>query len=377
MAQSSDAGSRPIARTTVAEIMEAHWRLIAIVSLSGLLLSTVIATLLPNKYTAIARILPPQQGQASVATALLAQLGGLASIAGNVGPRTIADTYAGLLRSRTVGDSLIDRFDLRNIYREKTMEDTRLELRERTLLTIGKDGLIAIAVEDKDPKRAAGLANAYVQELQKLTSTLAITEAAQRRAFFEEQLRRTKNELANAEIALKETQQATGLIKLDDQGRAIIENIARLRALVTAREVQMSALRSFATAQNPDLLRVQNEVARLKQELRRLEGDAANDSGSILLPTLKVPESGLAYVRKLRDVKYQETLFEVLARQYEAARVDEARDTQSVQLVDHAVEPDKKSSPRRGLIVALSTLIACFIGVIAAYIREMFPRERQ
>ena len=340
------------------------------------LIAAVTSFILPNWYTATARILPPQQQSSSAA--MLSQLGGLAGIAGaSLGIKNPTDLYIGMLKSRTVADAIIQRFDLMKLYDEDTLYDTRKELdKNLTITSSNRESIITVEVEDKDPQRAAAMANAYVEELNKLTKTVAVTEAAQRRVFFEQQLASAKEHLADAEVVLKRTQESTGLIKLDDQGKAIIENVARLHAQLVVKEVQLTAMRSFATNMNPDFVRVQQEVAGLRDQLARVEKERASKEGNIFVPTGKVPEAGLEYLRKLRDVKYYETIFELIAKQYELAKIDEAKEGSIVQVVDQAVEPDKKSRPRRLLIVSLTVLISLFLGIAAAFGKELLERVR-
>jgi tyrosine-protein kinase Etk/Wzc len=225
--------------------------------------------------------------------------------------------------------------------------------------------------------RAAEIANAYVEELDKLTNSLAVTEAAQRRLFFERQLKQAKDDLTEAEIALKLTQEKTGLIKLDDQGRAIIEAVATLRAQIAAKEVELRALRSFATEQNPDYVRNQQQLAGLRAELIKLERSHTSGAGDILVPTGKVPEAGLEYVRKFRDVKYYEAIFELLAKQFEVAKIDEAKDAAIIQVVDKAIKMDRKSRPKRAVIAIAATSIGAFIAVVWAFLKEASEQARR
>jgi len=335
-----------------------------------------VTFVLPNWYTATARILPPQQ-QSSSAT-MLSQLGPLAGLAGaSLGIKNPSDLYIGMLRSRTIADAVIQRFDLMKLYDDDTLFDTRKELEKRvTIASSNRENIITIEVEDKDPGRAASMANAYVEELNKLTKTVAVTEAAQRRVFFEQQLVSAKEHLADAETVLRRTQESTGLIKLDDQGKAIIENVARLLGQVAVKEVQLTAMRSYATSMNPDLIRVQQELAGLRDQLARVEKDRTSKEGNIFVPTGKVPAAGLEYLRKLRDVKYHETIFELIAKQYELAKIDEAKEGSIVQFIDRAVEPDKKSRPRRILIASLTALISLFLVVAGVFIKEVMTRVR-
>jgi uncharacterized protein involved in exopolysaccharide biosynthesis len=224
---------------------------------------------------------------------------------------------------------------------------------------------VSIAVEDKDRSRAPQMANAYVEELRKLTQDLAVTEAGQRRLFFERELEGAKNNLADAEQALKATEQKTGLIQLDGQAKAIIESVVRLRALMAAKEVELHAMRLFSTEQNPDVVLGEQQLSGLREQLLLMEKQNSGP-GDVQVPVGNVPEAGLQYLRKLRDVKYAETIFELLLKQYDAARLDESRTAAVIQVVDPAVEPDHKSSPQRTLIVAIGTLLG-FVGS-AAYV---------
>ena len=281
-----------------------------------------------------------------------------------------------MLKSRTVADNLVARFGLKDLYERETLQDTRRELEQRTTISHGRDGIITISFEDRDRKRAADVANGYVDELYKLTQTLAVTEAGQRRLFLEKQLKLTKEGLVEAELALKKTQETTGFIKLDEQSRAIIEAVASLRAQIAAKEVEAGAMRLFATERNPGYLRVQQEIGGLRSELARLEKTNRSGAGDIFVPTGRVPEAGLEYVRSLREVKYHESIFELLAKQYEIARIDEARDGSILQVLDRAVEPDRKSGPRRARIVIVTAILGFLAALLWALLRDAHERAK-
>jgi tyrosine-protein kinase Etk/Wzc len=339
-------------------VLSRRKRLLLGITLAAAAVGAVTALLLPNRYTATATILPPQQNQ-SLAASMIGQLGGalgpMAAIAQkDLGLKNPNDLYIGMLRSRTVEDALIGRFDLQRWYRARTMSDARRDLETASDIVVGKEGFIRISVEDTSRARAPQIANAYVDQLRHLTQELAVTEAGQRRLFFERQLEVAKNNLADAEQALKETELKTGMIQLDGQAKAIIDSVVKLRALIAAKEVELRGMRLFSTEQNPDVRQSEEQLSGLREELARLEGEGEG-AGNVEVPTGKVPEAGLEYVRRLREVKYAETLFEMLAKQYEAARLDEARTAAVIQVLDAAIEPDRKSSPKRGLIVLGAT----------------------
>ena len=335
------------------------------------LVSAVVVLLLPNIYTATTKILPPQQSQ-SGAAAMLAQLGGLASIAGGAaGIKNPADMYVGMLKSRTVADKLIERFNLNSVYDNKYQSNTRKKLEAMTTITAGKDGFITVEFDDKDPKQAADIANAYVEELFQITKTLAVTEAGQRRLFFEKQLEQARENLINAETAARSAIGKGGLIKVDDQGRVLVETMARLRAQITAKEVQIGSMRSFASKQNPQLVSAEQELAVLKQELAKIEGDTPQ----ALPATADSSSEGLKNLGLLRDMKYNETVYELMAKQYELAKIDEAKDPSVIQVVDRAIEPDRKSKPKRSLIVLMATLAAFFFAVIWVFVRNAYQKS--
>src|SRR6266581_4776512 len=346
-------------------VLAKHKRIVLGIPFVVAIVAAIISLLLPNIYTGTTRILPPQQS-ASAASALLSQLGGavggLAGVAGGaLGIRSPNDLYVGMLKSRTVADNLIGRFDLNKVYDQKLESSTRNTLQSNTTIAAGRDGIITIDVDDKDPKRAADLANAYVDELMKLTKVLAVTEASQRRLFFERQLLQVKDNLTAAEMAARQGLQKGGLAQVDAQGRSMIEVTARLRAQISAKEVQLGAMRSFAAEGNPELQRTQEELQSLRRELARIEGSspiATSSRGGT------AGSSGLDNIGRLRDVKYYEFLYELLAKQYELAKIDEARDATIVQVMDKAIEPDRKSKPHRALIVILTGLTVGFLVVI-------------
>ena len=351
-------------------VLAKHKKLILGLPLIVAVITAGITLILPKSYTATTRILPPQQATSSAA-AMLNQLGGLAgAAAGAAGLKNPNDLYVGMLKSRTVADKLIARFDLGKVYDEQYPTFVRKSLEKHTLVTSGKDGIIAVDVEDRDPKRAASLANGYVEELTDLTRVLAVTEASRRRLFFEQQLAQAKDNLVKAETTARQGLQQGGLVKVDEQGRAMVENIAHLRGQIAVKEVQLGSMRTFAAQGNPDLRLAEQELVALKHELDKLEGSGGQrDKGM-------EGKTGMANLGLLRDIKYFETIYELLARQYEIAKIDEAKDSAVIQVLDKAIEPDRKSSPKRALIVLIVTLLAALVAVTIASLRESFERSK-
>jgi tyrosine-protein kinase Etk/Wzc len=328
-------------------------------------------------FSSTAKIMPPQQQQSSGVAAMLGQLGGLAGAAGGIaGIKSPNDLYVGLMESRTVSDNLIKRFKLTDRY-DATMEGTRKKLSANTEFMSGKkDGMISITTEDTDPLFAADLANAYIDELMKLTQTLALTEASQRRLFFEKQLGDVRDQLANAEIGLRETQEKTGMIMPDGQVQAILNNAAQLKSTIAAKEVELNSMRTYAAPQNPQLLRGEQELRALQGQLGKLEKTQPSRSGDFMVPTAKIPEVGVAYVRGVRNVKYYETIFELLAKQFELAKIDEAKNSPVVQVLDKAIPAERKSKPRRVLITLGGILVGAVIGFGAALSKEIYKASR-
>jgi len=359
-------------------VLAKHKRLVLGLPLVVAIAAAIVSLLLPNIYTGTTRILPPQQS-ASAATALLNQLGGAAGVlagatGGALGIRNSNDLYVGMLKSRTVADDLISRFDLGKTYDEARLSDIRKRLEKETTITSGKDGIIVIEVDDKDPKRAAEIANAYVDGLTKLTRVLAVTGASQRRLFFERQLVQAKDNLTAAEIGARQGFQKGGLAQVDAQGRSMIEVTARLRAQVSSKEVQLGAMRTFAAEGNPELQRTQQELEALRRELARIEGSSPVNPGGRADAS---GNAGLNNLSRLRDVKYYEFLYELLAKQYELAKIDEAKDASVVQVMDKAMEPDRKSKPKRTLIVLLSIVVAGLIAILWAFVREAGEKAKR
>ncbi len=346
------------------------------------IVATIIVLLLPKTYTATSTILPPQQKQSAL-NSMLGQMGAIAGLSGgDLGLRNPDDVFVAMLTSRTIEDHLINRFDLQKVYGASRYQDAQKRLRANSEIIATKEGLISISVTDHDPKRAAEIANAYVQELYNLNQNMAITEASQRRLFYEQQIKAELQELSSAELALRQVQEKSGLLQPEAQGRTIIASIADLRAQVATHEVQLRTMRSYATENNPELKRAETELAGMEGQLAKLEhSSTAAGNGNIAIPARQMPEAELEYLRRSREVKYHEALYEFLGKQLEAARIDEGQNAILVQVVDTAVAPERKSGPRRLLIVLVSTaaafLMACFAVLLMEALRRKFrdPHE--
>lgn len=340
-------------------VLARYKRALVMLPMAAVAVGVVISFVLPPAYRATTTLLPPQQSQSSAA-ALLSQLGGAAgALASAGGIKNPSDMYVGMFKSRTVADRLIQRFDLLKVYDERSLDDARSVLEKRSAISAAKDGMITVTVEDGDKKRSADLANAYVEELVKLTKVLAVTEAGQRRLFYEQQLEAAKNNLANAEASLKTSLDRNGVISVDTESRAIIETSGRLRAALSAKEIQLDSMKAYLTPENPEYLKAQKELSSLRAEFERLRNGRQGDEDSTGDPR----NSGLQNIKALRDLKYYQMLYELLARQFELARLDEARDASVIQVLDPAVPPEHKFKPKRSVIVVLAAIFGVFAGL--------------
>jgi len=320
-------------------------RQIVIHALVIVALALGVALLLPVRYMATTVILPPQQGN-SAGAAMMAQLSSLGAMAGAgagaLGIRNPNDLQVALLKSRSVGDAMVARFHLQELFHCQSLSVARRHWEKKTYIDNGlKDGLIRLSVADRDPRLAAELANGWVEEYQRFTATLAVGEASQRRLFYEQQVGAAREELARAEEQMKQTEQRTGVIEIDGQSHAMIAAAAGLRGQVAAKQVEIQSMRQFAADENPDLERAQQELSSLEGQLAAMDVNSDRHHGDLIAPKGAVTEAGLEYARALREVKYRETIESLLMRLYEMARVDEARQGAKAQVVDAAAIPDR------------------------------------
>jgi uncharacterized protein involved in exopolysaccharide biosynthesis len=332
-------------------------RLLVVAPLAIGVVTLGITFLIPPLFTGRTVLMPPQQQ--STTAELLGSLGGLAGAATSALPglKNPADQWIGLLQSRTIADALIKRFKLRQRYEVEYMFEARQKLDARTNITSGKDGLIMIEVSDGEPKVAAELANAYVEELQKLSKIIAVGEAAQRRLFYEGQLKDIKEKLDRAQQALQAGGVSIDAVKASPD--AALTAVADVQAQVAAAEVKVGVLRGFQTDNSYELRQAQLELSALRAQLTKLLASDRSRAGE-----------GNEYIARYRDLKYYERLFELLSKQYELARSDEARQGALIQVVDAAQVPEWKSSPKRALIAAFATAVGLIGTIVYLVMRE-------
>lgn len=348
-------------------------------TLAVTVLTALISLFMSTYYQATLKMLPPQQAS-SFASALAGQLGDLAPLLGAAGGKDLlknpSDLYVAMLRSRTVADRLIDRFSLMSRYKAKLREDARKRLTSLSEITAGKDGVISVAVEDTDPKVAAEIANAYISELEGLTRTLAITDASKRRIFFEREAKVASEQLEAAEQDFKKTQETTGMIQIDSQSRVMFQAYADLKAALTEKELEIESMSSFASPDNPDLVRVRREKDALRAQIASVEkGQGGPPVGELALE--KVPEKSLKYYDKYRQVVYRNSLLQVMLKQYEVARVDEAKDFALIQVLDPALPPERKSRPLRAIICIIATLLGFLVACFWVYLSESLHHAKE
>jgi len=337
-----------------------HWKLWILGSVAIGLAALGAAFLMTPIYTARTTFLPPQQQQSGIASALssLSGLAGLAGVAASI--KSPADQYVALMQSVTAEDRLVDQFDLLNVYEAKYRFEARRSLEQNTRIAIGKkDGLISVEVDDESPQRAAAMANAYVEELRRLTSILAVSEAQQRRLFFDKELKDARDQLNKAQQALQASGFNVGALRAEP--RAAAEGYARLKAELTASEVRVQVLRRTLADSAPEVQRQLAELGALREQLSRLEQAADTSVG---------PD----YLSKYREFKYRETLFELFARQYEIARVDESREGALIQVVDVAAVPEYKSKPKRAFIAIVATVLSLLTIGMFVLVRHAWRR---
>jgi tyrosine-protein kinase Etk/Wzc len=322
---------------------------------------------IPPSYTAKTQFLPPQQQQ-SAAASMLASLGSLGSLAGAVGGiKNPTDQFIAYMKSVTLQDALIDRFKLQELYEAKSKTDARIALTGRVRVASGKDGLMSVEVDDKDPQFAAVLANAHVEELAKLLSKLATTEAQQRRLFFEKQLSLAKDKLIQSEIALKATGVSGSVLKSNPV--SAVAAVAGLQASVTAQEVKLGSMRGYLAESAPDFKLAMSELATLRAQLSKQEKDSPATSG-------KASTEG-DYITKYREFKYHETLFELFSKQFELAKVDEAREGAVIQVLDIAHAPEKKAKPKKAMIAIIAALASGFALLLFVFARQALSNAGQ
>jgi uncharacterized protein involved in exopolysaccharide biosynthesis len=360
---------------TLTEFAGQKWT-VAKITLAFILVGFILCFALPTRYKATAVIMTPSQVP-SISMLLNESgkgLGGLAAAAsGSLGLRDPNAIFVGMLQSRTVADALISRFSLREVYGSKDMTGTRKKLDDRSDIKAEKTNLVSIAVTDSDPKRAADMANAYVEQLSSLTKSMGSSTAARQRQFYEGQLKTQRESLIAAEMTLRQVEQNGGLLQPTAQPAVMIQGMGLLRAQIAAKQVELEALRSFSTEQNSDVQLAERELAVMRQEASKMSTHGgSSDFADIGLKD--IPGAGLEFLRAAREVQYQTTLYAALVKQYESFRLDEANDAYNIEVVDRAAIPDRHSSPRRSILMIIFTTVGFACSVLWVHYRKRWTK---
>jgi uncharacterized protein involved in exopolysaccharide biosynthesis len=350
---------------------------------TALIISIIVSLLLPKMYVATARIMPPPENKHGLSSFLTGVDNPLSGIAGSlIGTQTPASLYVGIMKSRSVADDMNQKFNLKKLYDLKYIEDVYKELASRSTLIISKkDNIISISVKDHDPQRAADMANAYVEMLDKTNRKLNITQGKRKRLFLEERLKEVRNDLGLAEVELKTFQEKYNLVAIEEQAKVAIEGAAEIKGQIIAAQTELEVLKQFGTEKQIEAVMLKAKIEELQKQLEAIENGeihkqvnpnakAADINTNFYIPFKELPRLGLQLVRLTREAKIQEKLFELLTSQYEMARIEEAKDLNTIQVLDTAVAPEKKISPKRTRIVITSSFFAFLIAVIIAIVKE-------
>jgi len=348
----------------VAIVLAKYIKLIVALPLVCAIIASVVTIQSPNIYTADTTFMPPkQESSVSSMVSSLSSLGSLSGMLGSGGGALAGtnDIYVAVLKSRKMQDDMIRRFRLFDIYKTNSAENARRALAAQTSVMAGKDGLIHLYVTDTNPKRAALLANGYVDVMLQQNNEFALTEAARRRQDAEKEFLDAKNRLSDAESSVKELQEKTGLITVGPQ-------IAALQTMIKSTERQLAEMSVYSTPNNPDYIKTRQKLNDLQNEI----GKAQTGSGYIS----KAPEKILEFTRKTRDLKYAEALYQLALQQLTLARIDESKSASSIKIVDRAVVPEEKSGPFRSRSVMIVAIAALFVAVIVAFVLEAYQRAK-
>ncbi|MBW2078718.1 MAG: hypothetical protein JRI71_14460 [Deltaproteobacteria bacterium] len=368
-------------------VIRKRWKIIGVIFFTAVVIAAVVSLLMTPIYQAKATLMPIESSGSQVSAALRS-LGNLPFVGGMVPGGASGDKMIAVLKSRTVAEDVIHTLDLINVLFEEpdpeeppTLQDTVRALSGMTEITDDKKGLISIAVEHKDPQLVADIANQYTGALQRFLSENALSMAKRNRMFIEGQLEKVKDEMQEAEEALKCFQTNKKIVAMDAQTEASIKALAELKAQITAKEVELGVLKQFATSTNPDVIRIKDELRELKKQLAMLEKKGSNPEADAFPSLSEAPELGLQYIRLKRDAVTQQKVFELLTQQYEMAKIEEAKEDIAFQVIDPAIPPEKRIKPKRRLNVMLAGIVSLFAGIFLVffleYLENLKKREKE
>ena len=348
------------------------------------LIVAIISFLLPSWYQATTTILPPA-GEAAlswgIASSLLGSASGLATSYSLPFMASPSDIIAAILKSRVVGEAVVQKENLMGAYRTRSMEQALKELFANVSVQVTQEGLISLSYQDKDRARAASVANRFVQETDRINRETSSSQAKSARVFIEQRLSQTQEDLTRAEENLREFQEANKTILLDDQMRASIEKAAELKVKMISSEIELNVLSRTMAPAHPKIRSLKSEVNEIRKQLEILErGNQDEDSGEkTVLDVLfaDVPSLSLKLARLIREVKIQEGIFELLTQQYEQYKIQETKDTPTIQVLDRAVPPERRARPKRAFLVGISGILSFFASVVFIFGLEYFKKTKQ
>jgi tyrosine-protein kinase Etk/Wzc len=367
------------------EVIVKYHKLIGYIVGFTFILSSIISLLLPKMYIATARILPPRENSPGLASLLSKTddpLGGLA--ASLMGNQTPAALYVGIMKSRSMADALNQKFKLKELYGLKYIEDVYSKLEDRSNIEVSKkDQLISVSVKDRDPQRAADIANAYLEMLEQIDRRLNIAQGKRKRVFLENRLKEVRADLEKAETDLKVFQEKYHLVAIQEQAKVAIEGAAEIKGEIISAQTELKVFKQFGTEKQIEAVLLKAKIEELEKQLNSItHGPTAENAESIpsetnkgpnfFIPFDDLPRLGMQLMRLTREAKIQEKLFGLLSVQYEMARIEESRDVDTLQILDQAVPPEKKSSPKRYIIIISSILISFLFSVPLALFIEYF-----
>ena len=365
-----------------------RWRLVVAVCAVAAIVTFAVSKLMPKFYESTATVVAPKEGSGNSLLSGLAAYGLIQQVPGLSIPTLPSftpnrDLLVGVLKSRTIGQAIVDKFELRARYRARYLDDAITDLKNATTISVSREGVISVKVEDRDPALAAAMANHYVELLDQFVGQYGTGEAGRQKTFLTGQLARARVDLDSAEQALRRFQEQNRAIVLQEQTKGAIEAAARLKGEIIAAQVQLQVMRNFATDANPEIIAIRRRIEEMNRQLAQMQyGEAparqadGRDRGDFTVPFARVPGVGLELVRMTRDVKIQEVLVTLLTQQLEQARIAEARDTPVVQSLDRAVPAERHSRPRAVLNAGLAGVAALVVSVSAAIVLETRRRCR-
>lgn len=372
-----------ISLTEYRDILLRHRKFIGSSVGAAFLFSIILSLLWPKMYEATARVLPPQENNNAISALLSNSDNPLSGLAGSlIGNQSTAALYVGIMKSRSVADALIEKFNLIDLYSKKYIEDVYAKLEDRSTFKISKkDQIITVSVLDRDPKRAADMANTYVDMLDQTNRKLNITQGKRKRLFLEDRLQEVRTDLDKAEMELKAFQEKYNLVSIEEQAKVAIEGAAEIKGQIIAAQTELEVLKQFGTEKQIEAVMLKAKIEELTKQLDTIEqgikpgNNISNPSttkkgSNFYIPFDDLPRLGLQLMRLTREAKIQEKLFELLTAQYEMARIEEAKDVDTIQVLDRAILPEKKVSPKRTRIVISLTLLAFIITTIIALSKE-------